>query len=251
MAIVAVLAALVLPSLAMAKEKARKTVCLSNLRQLCVGIQMYAPDYAGKIPYGPVAPPAPSPLDFYTSTGAPTSLISLASYQGSGVASGMPVALGLMLRQQLASQPKVLFCPASDQLLNADAQLAAVGVKQAQSGYYYRHAGNTNLFDTPGWNAVSQNHLRLDNLGLNRNGQPIRALVLDTQFLCPPALAAFNVTPSTHHQQRFVDILFSDGHAASRSNADGRYTVNFGNNFDLAYAFDEILRVFEQADLQP
>jgi prepilin-type processing-associated H-X9-DG protein len=34
-----------------------------------------------------------------------------------------------------------------------------------------------------------------------------------------------NVTPRTHHGGRFVNILFADGHAASRANPDGRFTV--------------------------
>jgi hypothetical protein len=85
-------------------------------------------------------------------------------------------------------------------------------------------------------------------LGNNRNGLPIRALVTDTQFLCNQAMAPFGITPSTHHRQRFADILFADGRALSRSNANGQFTVDLGNNFDLDTAFDAILTVFEQAD---
>src|SRR6266496_1386206 len=78
-AIIAILAALLLPALSSAQSKGRKTVCLSNLRQIGLSIIAYAADSDGKIPYGPKAPPFTSPNDFYTSTGAPTSLISLRS----------------------------------------------------------------------------------------------------------------------------------------------------------------------------
>lgn len=45
-AIIAILAALLLPALSMAKEKGRSTRCLSNLRQLNLALRMYAEDHA-------------------------------------------------------------------------------------------------------------------------------------------------------------------------------------------------------------
>jgi type II secretory pathway pseudopilin PulG len=242
-AIVALLAAMLLPALAAAQERGRRTACLSNLRQIGVAIQLYAQDYSGRIPYGPIAPVFTSPFDLYPSTGAPTSLLSLGS--------GAPAALGLMLNLGLAAQPKVLFCPSSDQRFDVDAQLANVGLRQAQGSFYYRHAGNTQLFDSPTNSFTTPDHLQLDNLGNNRNGFPIRALALDTQFLCPPAMAMFGIAPSTHHRQQWTDILFSDDHARARPNADRRFTVNLSNNFNLNTSFDAILAAFEWADLAP
>jgi prepilin-type N-terminal cleavage/methylation domain-containing protein/prepilin-type processing-associated H-X9-DG protein len=239
--VVAILAALMLPALASAKEKARRAACLSNLRQVGIAVHAYSGDNSGSIPYGPKAPPFTSPSDFYPSTGAPTSLISLQS--------GAPVGLGLLLRQQLADQPKVLFCPGSDQTVDAGAELAKVGTSQAQGSYYYRHGGNTQLFDNPN-DTNAPLHFQLDRLGDNRNGVPIRALVIDTIFLSPPDLAPFNVKSRTHHQQRFADILFTDGHVISRSNKDGRFTVDLRDYTEIREAFNRILKVLEQADQQ-
>ncbi len=240
--IISVLAALLLPALARAKELGRKAVCLSNLRQVGIALQGYAEENEDRIPFGPKAPPFTSPSTLYPSTGAPTSLLSI---QG-----GAPVGLGLLLQYHLSLQPKVLFCPGSDQPVDAEVELGKVGLTQAQGSFYYRHAGNTLLFDNPGLPIKPQN-LRLHQLGKNRNDSPIQALAIDTLFLCPPNLATFGVKPRTHHRQQFADILFADGHAVSRMNDDARFTVDARNYGELRDSFSKILAVLEQADEEP
>jgi prepilin-type N-terminal cleavage/methylation domain-containing protein/prepilin-type processing-associated H-X9-DG protein len=49
-AIIAILAALLLPTLGRAKESARATVCLSNLHQIGVALQLYVQDNRNKLP---------------------------------------------------------------------------------------------------------------------------------------------------------------------------------------------------------
>lgn len=49
-AIIAILAAILFPVFARAKEKARQTTCLSNVRQLALAFLMYASDYDGTMP---------------------------------------------------------------------------------------------------------------------------------------------------------------------------------------------------------
>jgi prepilin-type N-terminal cleavage/methylation domain-containing protein/prepilin-type processing-associated H-X9-DG protein len=239
--ILALLMGVLVPVLGSARASARKIACLSNLRQIGAAIHSYANDNHGHIPFGPKAPPFLSPADLYPSTGAVTSLISLRS--------GEPVGLGLLLREHLSKQPDVLFCPDPDQKVSADDELAKVGTAQAQCSYYYRHASVTRLFDSR--NASdSAYRIALANLGKNRNGRPIRALAIDTMFLCHPDLAEFNVRPRTHHKQKFANILFADGHVLSCSNADGRFTVDVRNYSEVRNAFKKILEVLERADTE-
>lgn len=49
-AIIAILAALLLPALSRAKESGRATVCLSNLHQIGLALQMYVGDNRNKLP---------------------------------------------------------------------------------------------------------------------------------------------------------------------------------------------------------
>jgi type II secretory pathway pseudopilin PulG len=49
-AIIAILAALLLPALSTAKEKGRRAACISNLHQCGIALMLYAEDY-GRHPH--------------------------------------------------------------------------------------------------------------------------------------------------------------------------------------------------------
>jgi prepilin-type N-terminal cleavage/methylation domain-containing protein/prepilin-type processing-associated H-X9-DG protein len=56
-AIIAILAAILFPVFAQAREKARQTTCLSNMRQVGLGLQMYTQDYDEILPHSRVDVP--------------------------------------------------------------------------------------------------------------------------------------------------------------------------------------------------
>jgi prepilin-type N-terminal cleavage/methylation domain-containing protein/prepilin-type processing-associated H-X9-DG protein len=236
--IIAVLLALLLPALAAARANARRTACLSNLRQIGIAIQAYANDNDGRIPYGPEAPPF-FPTNLYPKTGAVTSLLSIRVG-----ASGGPemVGLGLMLDRHLKRTPKVLFCPDVDQQDFSDFYLRIVGTGQAQSDYYYRHGSETDIF-TP---SQLDPPVNLASLGRNSQGLAIRALVMDVDFVTLPELAAFGVLTRTCHSRKTVNILYSDGHASPADNRQREYTVDATTN--ITDALKKVLKNFEKAD---
>ena len=49
-AIIAILAAILLPSLAHGKESARGVICITNIRQFGLGSMVYANDYRSRLP---------------------------------------------------------------------------------------------------------------------------------------------------------------------------------------------------------
>ena len=52
-AVIGILAGLLLPVLGMAQESGRRTACANNLRQIGLGLHLYAADHAGALPLGP------------------------------------------------------------------------------------------------------------------------------------------------------------------------------------------------------
>ena len=64
-AIIAILAALLLPALSQAKEKGRRTSCVSNLRQVNLAIRLYADDCSDSLPVLPDPNPYPNGVGAY------------------------------------------------------------------------------------------------------------------------------------------------------------------------------------------
>lgn len=63
-AIIAILAAILFPVFAQAREKARQTACLSNTKQIGLALLMYAEDYDEQFPSGRYNPSYPNVADY-------------------------------------------------------------------------------------------------------------------------------------------------------------------------------------------
>ena len=113
-AIIAILASLLLPALAKAKEKAKRTQCLNHLRQQAIGFTLYAGDNGDKVP-----PPAQWTYKLSVSAPAPTT-------EAQAIA-GL-VGLG-KLYPQYVREPRVFYCP-SNKYDESDSYEGTYGWKQ-------------------------------------------------------------------------------------------------------------------------
>jgi len=245
--IIAMLLGILIPGLNHSRIMAKQAACLSRLQQLGRAINSYAMENRGYIPYGPKSPP-PSATNFYPQTGNVTSLVSLES--------GDPVGLGLLLSDRMFNAKETLWCPGADDPWDTKAALDNVGQSkevcdamsspkcQTEGSYYYRHASVSSLSGP-----LPPPMAALDRLGRNRKGAPIRCLAFDTQFLSSSLMSEmFNIKQRTHHKQLFVDAIYTDGHASSHTNTNGRFTVNISTS--VYKTLDRILDLFETLDAE-
>ncbi len=141
-AIIAILAGMLLPALAAAREKARRTSCLNNLNQIAKATESYCSDYAGYYPAVPGASSSPAgTFPFVDSRGRGTvdcwgySLKNNQNFAVAGIAlkdgtgtlrtAGvampdgqfymMPEYLGLLLSTNSLPDGNCLFCPSFGQ----------------------------------------------------------------------------------------------------------------------------------------
>ena len=105
-AIIAILAAMLLPALAAAKEKAKRSQCVSNLRQIGVGMVIYSGDFSDKVPRSDLADAVPNnssdntdyTYDAYRNTAAPKPVVADA------------FGLGLLFEAKSVSDPHIFYC---------------------------------------------------------------------------------------------------------------------------------------------
>ena len=167
-AIIAILAAMLLPALSAAREKARRSSCMSQLKQQAAALESYVGDYSGYYPcWGAVA--FMEPADVWTDVGlykdtrldsaanptqtVPTVPVSsgattycsavangclgnwqtICSYGGSGKPDGsgsrmVPIKLGMLLAGGYISEAAVLYCPSGKDMDETTGQSTSTGL---------------------------------------------------------------------------------------------------------------------------
>jgi prepilin-type processing-associated H-X9-DG protein len=110
-AIIAILAGMLLPALSRAKEKAKQTSCLNNLKQMGLGIFLYADDFQDKLPTPFYDPDIPPTQPYYSYL-----LFGWGGQVGKPAEAKLAVNLGLLYVNNYLTVPEVFYCPSSHQL---------------------------------------------------------------------------------------------------------------------------------------
>jgi prepilin-type N-terminal cleavage/methylation domain-containing protein/prepilin-type processing-associated H-X9-DG protein len=183
-AIIAILAALLLPALAAAREKARRTSCLTNMQQISTALVSYTSDYSEYYPSWPcwmnaeTAPIDDNPLYFYTDNRYGSESLLMSSDRGSycaswrmvgfGVKSGpalndwdvgqlnaAPMGIGMLLTSSYLADAGVFYCPSSDNMPGDD---TAPGAERGSftKGHWKAAGGYSgDVLLSGGWNRPS------------------------------------------------------------------------------------------------
>lgn len=129
-AIIAILSAILFPVFARAREQARKSACLSNLKQIGIGVMMYVQDYDETYPVAYLAVPASDQMSGYT-----------ASYW-------------FNVLQPYTKNRQVWFCPTAGRIMTS----ATSTLQQYSGGYGYNACGTAPISSngTTLWNGFGQ-----------------------------------------------------------------------------------------------
>jgi prepilin-type N-terminal cleavage/methylation domain-containing protein/prepilin-type processing-associated H-X9-DG protein len=232
-AIIGMLLAVLLPSLSGAKARSRRTVCLSNLREIGLAIRGYTMQYRDAIPRGPA-----DPIPYYPTQGWDQWATNQLWFGDSpyGGPARVEQGLGVLLETELA-QPRVLYCPdddSSDPEEELD-KIAQRGPADVYCSYYYRQRDQTTRD-------------RVDSLGLNELGFDARALALDANSLGDESMNLYR----TNHDERTVNILYLDGHAQPAENRNHVLSLRaedyYGFPASIEQRLNEIVRAADYAE---
>ncbi len=220
-AIISILAAILFPVFAQARERARSASCLSNLKQVGIGWLMYAQDYDERLPKSQTHLVSSSPIQYQywhgLETYVPGSIYNYVSDYTQG------------LIYPYTKSGQVLQCPS----LKGEAGRSSYGI--SSEAYYYAEGtlpgGGANYTGVP--LAAIQVPGETVMLADTGSWSSSKGIVSPDMFVNAPSISV----PTTHgrHQNR-TNVLWMDGHVKSRSigfrddvtNAAARKANNLG-----------------------
>lgn len=182
-AIIAILAAMLLPALNKAKETAQSIRCVGNLRQVCLAARQYANDYHGYVPF------------YYVATGD--------MYWGKR-----------LVTEKYLPDGKVLLCPSSYPSKWSGSYASTYAIRM----YFYFNINDTQLFvmasDTRiNMGKPSEQILYLDSIRQSTGNVPMQHYIIDNS-VTSVASNTYGMANAAH-KTGLINASYADGHAAS------------------------------------
>jgi prepilin-type N-terminal cleavage/methylation domain-containing protein/prepilin-type processing-associated H-X9-DG protein len=244
-AIIAILAAILFPVFAQARDKARQATCLSNEKQLGLGLTMYVQDYDESFPMSQYFDSAGIPYDWgnaiypYIKNGKGVSYSpSVTLYNGQGGIFDCPsfprdeiaqYGISLCISAPVYTNQEVI--PATLSGVDAPANRVAVVEKGAASMVGFDHSFPN--FEVGQWNWAGWLNGVVDGSATELHME--LAFDYDQKEDAAPTYPSPGVMPRFRHQQH-CNVLFIDGHVK----AMGRGQISWAKNVYIPGLYEKI-----------
>ena len=217
MAIISILAALLLPAISKARFEARSVQCRNNLRQIGIGVSMYAGYFGGWMPVdGDCRAPAAA-----GKVGTSILWNSIVPYSDGSKNHYNGLGLLMMLDQHFLGDPNVLFCP-DEGYIEMNHEMDNIRRlppnEIAHGSYIYRQLDGRADYDSA--------RGRLGSLGRNpgldpadpSDDAPVKVIAADRNYLAYRDGFFTDSYIRTNHDGKTVNVLFEDGSVHSLLN---------------------------------